>query len=276
MMNITPITQENIDYFKPVIPDTLIPRANLMLGAVEEGTPCGVLLAQVNPPEDAELLWFYVEKKRRGQGCGTELFDTFTGLIDKMNIPVSYFTLTETKDTEDMVSFLSDTAYVREMPDAGFVYTFSLRDVDRPLFGRASKNTDIVPLSKADSYVLHGVEKVILQEFSHQVQKDESEAWKRSELSFVCMNGKKVMSCLLVHMDGEEIHMDYLYDSSGNPMNSMGLIARFLEQTDEFCLSPTTALRVPVVNEDMERMLIKMTGGRMKNVGNLSVWTRRL
>ena len=274
-MEITQITQLNIDYFKPVIPPTFIPRANLMLGAVEEGVPCGVLLAQVIN-EEAELLWLFVTEESRRQGCATLLLDTFTNLIDELGVEISYFTMNETEKTEDMVAFLAGTGYVRELPDAGECLTFALRDVDRSIFLAPSSKTGIVPLAEAESYCIRGVEKLLAEEFGVRMQPVDREQWKNSELSFVRQAEKQVSSFLLARLIGEELYVDYLYDGTGNPKYSMGLIARFLIRTDDFFLSPKTKVHVIVTSGDMKRMLSKMTDGKLKEIGTLTAWTRRV
>lgn len=165
---------------------------------------------------------------------------------------------------------------MRELPHFGTQNSFCLRDVDRSLFPPASARNSILPLSEAEDFCISGIETLLLKKFGHRVLPYELKAWTDSELSFVRSEKKQVTSLFLTQLIGEELFIDYLYDSSENPKISMGLITRFLAQTDEFCLAPTTLIHVTAITGDMERMLDKMTSGKMKETGALTVWTRRI
>ena len=277
-MEITKITDDNIAFFKPVIPDSLLMRSTLRLGAVHNGTACGVLLADVGE-KDAELLWFFVDEKHRNMGCGELLMSAFTSMTDELSIPLGFFTLNEAESTSTFVSFLeAKTGFVREFDDVGRLLSFRLSSVDTNILKGADK-TDIRPLSSILSREEHMIRDILNQTFGVTVTDEEFSSWKSSGLSFVRVRDNKVCSFILVRLADssryELVNVDYIYDSNNDIKSLLGLISTVQQQTGELDLPPNTKVQTVSLSNVITALLDKLTGGEMTDKGNLTVWTRR-
>ncbi|MCR4589312.1 MAG: GNAT family N-acetyltransferase [Lachnospiraceae bacterium] len=83
-MKATFINVKNAEYYLPVLPEDMIYRATILIGAEDdEGTACGILAACEQPfGNDAEsvinLLFIYVHSEYRNMGAGTAMISLLT------------------------------------------------------------------------------------------------------------------------------------------------------------------------------------------------------
>ena len=277
-MNITKITEENIAYFKAVIPEPLLARSNFKIGAIDNGTACGVLLADVAENE-AELLWLFVDENHRRKGCGDLLMSTFTDSVDKLKTPISFFSLIESDDNMDFISFLDNkTGFVRELDNKGDVLSFRLHDIDEAQL-KGTQKPGIRPLSSALSREEKQIHKLIKQTFGVAVSDEDMNNWKSSDLSFIKVKDNTVEAFILLRFEYslhyEKINVDYIYDTDNNIKSFMDLADSVVKQLKEEQLGPNTKISAVALNDVITGFVAKITDGKFTKDGKLTVWTRR-
>lgn len=279
-MMITRITDENVSYFKAVIPDRLYARSNTALGAIDdEGKACGVLLADIGAQE-AELLWLFVDEKHRGEGFGELLMSTFTDIADKAGVRLSFFTMIETRNEEEFVDFLdSKTGFVREFDNKGTLYSFRLSDVK---VGSAVNTgvPGIKPLSDALSREERKVRERVKKLFGVQVSDADMEDWKSSGLSYVKTVDNETDAFVLakfVEDEGayERISVDYIYSSEQGMRSLLPIVGVMRSQTKALGLPPNTKVQAVALTNTIVGVINEVTDGKYTGEGKLTVWTRR-
>ena len=74
-MQSTYITEDNIEYFAPIIPDDVMERADFLLGCLDDDElVCGVCGIMIEPELTMiKILWIYVLPDRRRMGAGDRM-----------------------------------------------------------------------------------------------------------------------------------------------------------------------------------------------------------
>ncbi len=277
-MTITRITDKNIAFFQPVIPDAMLVRSNLALGVLSGGEACGVLLANIQSTY-AELLWIFVDEKHRDLGCGEQLMSAFTDIADGLNLPISFFTLNESQHTEEFVSFLdSKTGFVRELENKGESFSFFLKSVkSKP--SKRSDTTGIKPLSAVLSREEKMIHNLLNETFGVSVTEYDMTAWKDSNLSFLKVSDKRIESFILIRLTfakrSTNLMVDYIYDQNHDFKNIFALIDTVKDQTAKLYMPPNTLVQTVSLNSVITGLLYKITDGDLTKEGDLTVWTRR-
>ena len=126
-MKVTRITQKNVQYFRPLMPDQFLNDKNLLhLGAVsDDDEACAAMSVGVVGPM-AYVRWLYTATGLRGQGAATALMDAVTGLISQMNLDGIEIDFDEA-EAEDLDSFLTDYGFL--VADDRDVYSVPVADV---------------------------------------------------------------------------------------------------------------------------------------------------
>lgn len=73
-MKIVLSTEENLELFRPYLPDSLLHAPLTLLGCLDEDVPCG-FLALTRSAVDIEISWIWVAPEQRRRGVGTALLN---------------------------------------------------------------------------------------------------------------------------------------------------------------------------------------------------------
>ncbi len=134
-MEITIVTEENLPFFKPLVPDGVWKGADLMLGAIEEKTACGVLAAK----EEGTIFtiqYLFVAEGFRRRGIGRTLLESLHELGRQTRADLASFQYLKKPELEELYEFLKENDF-EEDEDGTPVYRVALKDLPEKYFGKA-------------------------------------------------------------------------------------------------------------------------------------------
>ncbi len=220
-MKVTRITQKNVQYFRPLMPDQFLNDKNLLhLGAVsDDDEACAAMSVGVVGPM-AYVRWLYTATGLRGQGAATALMDAVTGLISQMNLDGIEIDFDEA-EAEDLDSFLTDYGFL--VADDRDVYSVPVADV---VYGAAIEQLGETELHAGG---MHGVsDEAVRGRLIEYVERNgmnpEYLTRLSDEFSVVGTDGDgEVICCILISEDGDQ-DLSVRYMSAGGALFMTGVM----------------------------------------------------
>ncbi len=134
-MQVTRITNDNLEYFRVYLPPGRITPRQEALGLItEDGYPCAAALLS-GENGDAALDWFFVHPEYRRKGVGSEFLTKIESLLEG---ETDVFTVSYPVVTEGMDDFLYQNRYLLTEGDS--VYTVPLASIRKEPEAKRIKN----------------------------------------------------------------------------------------------------------------------------------------
>ncbi|MBQ8946602.1 MAG: hypothetical protein IJ058_07280 [Lachnospiraceae bacterium] len=211
-MNVTRITEENIDYFSPLIPEAVYEDKELLhLGAVtDEGEACAVMSVSFTG-NMAVIEWIYTAGSMREQGAGTALVDLLRTMTDQLGLEGIEVDFDDEADELDF--FLKDYGFL--VGEDNDVYEVPIKDI---VYGDL-----ISQLVEAENYS-RGIRKITdislkdsLAEYAGSIGIDRDGLSELSDkYSFVVTDDEGGINCsILISEEGEDDLRIHYLDAGG-------------------------------------------------------------
>ena len=263
VMNIVPITNENRSGFLPLIPHELCHGQEVLLGAVDDSTGCG--LAAYEILEDRCVInWLWVAGEWRGEGVASALLDAAcTDAFSKReHVQLCYSASLDGCGMLDLM--LMRRGFLVTVKDVLRCELTGEQLLNSPLMKKAKPNKNkwsrILPLYKVEPRALRAC----------MVVNEENEAYQASRADFAgadiqrsmaLMVDTEVKGCLLIHPDGEpgclRVSMFFLDASCSN------LGVAFLRACVERCMEfpeGIKSLRILAASRHTKKMVTTLLG----------------
>lgn len=274
-MNVTPITPENLPYFKPfLLPESAqaleenLPLA--AIGLVSEETGCGALTGYLTEHYFV-ISSFFVAPDYRRRGGGTLMLETLKKLLksdpEVHAITVSY-TITE-PDHELLHGFLEKRGFAQESFEKA-IYGITLRELQLSPFFSPSKSKSeytppkqLQPFSKVPELYIKQLDRRITLEYGRpwDTPLEQAENLER-DLSFAWIAHQKITAFLLLQRTGEH-QLTLAYADAGaefqTPPTALPLMlkASFQKALEKY--SADTRLLIQTTNSESTALLRGLT-----------------
>ena len=134
-MEITIVREENQSYFEPLMPRELWEKADLVLGAIEEGAACGILAATEEPEHIMALQYLFVAQEYRRKGIATALLEGLHEIGRYSGIDLTMCQYALNAEQEDLDQCLSKNLF--ELDEVRTpVYRTAFGDLSLKYFGK--------------------------------------------------------------------------------------------------------------------------------------------
>lgn len=263
-MEITIVRDENQFWFKPLMPQEIWERADLVLGAIEEGTACGILAATEEPEHIMALQYLYVAEEYRRKGMATALLEGMheIGKYSGMNLTICQYALSEEQSDLDLC--LSKNLF--ELDEVRTpVYRAAFGDLSRKYFGKQpdekSLRKAVLPLSEVTARMWNRfTEKLEKQpEDEAEVRELEVKYVYDQDASFLLMKQGEPVGCILFEQMEEDFLLAYfcvLKDAS--PADMMNLFQASYQNLKTRC-SDSSWIYINALTKATEKMVGNMT-----------------
>ncbi len=268
-MEITIVRQENRQYFEPLMPGQMWEWTDFVLGAIENGTACGVLAVQESG-SILEILYLYVAEPFRRKGVATELLNALheVGQLSQMDGEVCQYILgEETKDLEACLAynlFQNDEEYSK-------IYEVKPEDLSEKYFMRPFKGGGriLTPLSKVTARMWNQfLDRInaLPKEAGNTPQLDSMYLYDQ-EVSFLLTKRGEAIGCALIEKtDDGYIFSYFCLLEEGSPMEMMGLLKASYETLKKKC-KENDRIYINALTETVEKMVLQLTDGKARIMG---------
>lgn len=221
-MQIVPITNVNKSGFLPMIPRELLHAQEMLFGAIDGGTGCGLAAYEIWK-DRCVINWIWVAPPWRGEGIGSALLDAVCGdaFAKRPHVQLCYRAALEDSELLDLM--LLRRGFLVTADEVISCEVTGEELLNSPLMKHAkpqkNRGTRILPFSKVEPYALR--ECAVLNEEHGNYQASRADyAGADVQRSMVLLVDTKVRGCVLVHQDGEpgclRLSMFYLDEEYSN------------------------------------------------------------
>lgn len=275
-MDITWITEENQRYFAPLMPDEFWKRADLLLGAVEDGTACAMIAAREEGIA-LKILNLFVAEPFRGRGIGRALLERFHRIARETGFDLAVCELETGEDGQDeeLAEFLEENLFVPEESEDP-VYEVSFGDLAWQYFGAEPKDTGkkTAPLSRVTSRCWKRFAAAVYEQAG-----DEEDAIRLlsqesydPEVSFLLMEEETPAGGILFEKreDGYALSCICLFGEP-SPQDMMTLFRAAFEAMEPYA-DAQTPVYVCALNETSQKLVQRLSGNKAVRVGETQSW----
>lgn len=135
-MIITSIADENIHAFIPLVPDGMLSRCDLLLGAIEDDTACGILGARLADNGILDINLLYVSSSYRKRGAATQLLQSLIFFASRYGMNQLAISFSENDDdcSGAMTALMNKLGFEKKESDSGLY--FASLDTFAPLLSK--------------------------------------------------------------------------------------------------------------------------------------------
>lgn len=284
-MEITIVRQENRSFFEPLMPAEQWQFADLVLGAIEEGTACGVLAAQ-EAETILEIHYLYVAEEYRRKGIATRLLGELhrIGRISQMDGELCQYVDNEAMKALD--ACFAVNRYDRDEEEST-VYVTEFKDLSEKFFCRPKTDTkaDGPESYEAGAALGAGVKAVPLsavtaRTWNQFLEKLESLSNEDGtvpdlgvkylydqEISFLLVKRREPEGCILLEKQEEDYILSYFCILGKAVLaEMMGLFQVSYQALKKRCC-PESRIYINALTEATRKMVLQMTDQKAKEVG---------
>lgn len=275
-MEITLLDQKNAAPFLPMLQADSRLKGKLVLGAVEDEKPCGVLVAF---EEDRTLVieHLYVPENFRRKGVAAQLLDALNncGLSMQMDLSMACFIQ---KEGDDAVSKCLQAGQFEKDEVESPVYQFRFCDISPRYFSKKCSLSDIQILSlkaagsTAWKHLCRQMEAMQEQDENGLVPVLQEKNCYDPVLSYLAVKNDSITGCILVSRQQGFFLIDYLMAmGSETPLEMMGLFQasyQMMKKTEP----EDTIIRANALTDVTGKMILKMTDQKARKIGTAVSW----
>lgn len=263
-MEITVVREENQSYFEPLMPKEQWDQADLVLGAIEEGTACAVLAVSEEPEDILALQYLYVAKDYRRKGMATALLDGLheVGKRSGMNMTVCQYAQNE--ELEDLDLCLEKNLFELD-EEKSPVYVTTFKDLSPKYFGKNSgdprEKKAAVPLSEVTARLWNRWTKKLaaLPNPDGSIPELEVKYIYDQDASFLLVKKGEPVGCILF----EKLEEDYLLSyfcvlKDATPLDMMSLFEASYENLKKRCV-PSSRIYINALTKTTEKLVQNLT-----------------
>uniref|UniRef100_UPI00405620BC GNAT family N-acetyltransferase n=1 Tax=Agathobacter sp. TaxID=2021311 RepID=UPI00405620BC len=269
-MDITVIRKENQSYFMPLMPESIWKETDLALGAIVDGTACGILAVSAEEANILFLQHLFVDEGFRRRGVATALLNELYRIAKESKTDLCYCQYVEDEVTEGIKPCLTSNSYEQEQWKNP-VYVTAFGDLPKKIFERKIKisNGNLSPLSEVTNRAWNGLLKKMemLPNEEGTVPELKPKAVYDQKVSFLLMNNGEAEGCILFEKEEEAYILAYfcmLKRTASAEM--MGLFLASYEAMKTLC-SDDTPIYINALTQTAQKMAVQMTEGKAKEVG---------
>ena len=275
-MDITIVRKENRSFFEPLMPQNEWEDADLVLGAIDGGTACGILAAKAQGTI-LNLQYLYVAEGCRRKGIATKLLENLHEIGKEGQMDGEICRYLDNERTRELNTCLSHNRYEQDEPESP-VYAVAFGDLSERFFGSAQSGADAplpsgirtVPLSDASGRMWNQ----FLEELGRLPNEDGSvpdigmKHRYEQEASFLLTRGGEPAGCILWEKPEESYILSYfcVLNAKG-AAEMMGLFCASYRVLKENC-SLEDKLYINALTETTRKMVMQMTDQKAQSVGN--------
>lgn len=221
-MEITLVNEENRMYFDGLAPSGIWKRADLVLGAIERGQACGLLMATWLE-EDAVICYLYVEEEFRRKKIATGLMDTLHLLArvgSRASVRCSYV---GNDDTVELDAFFSYHRFVQE-EETNPMYRIPLGALDKTFLCKPIRQNvydKLIPIRAASAREWMQLVKCMKELRKYDEHGVFPELGSRGQFhgaySFLHILGDQCVGCILIHEQDGCYVIDFLWNAMERP-----------------------------------------------------------
>lgn len=270
-MEITVVREENQDYFEPLMPKEQWEQADLILGAIEEGAPCGVLAVTEEPEHILGLQYLYVAEDYRRKGIATVLLEGLNELGKRIGMDMVICRYAMNEEQKELDLCLSQNLF--ELDEAKSpVYVTAFGDLSPRYFEKAPEGD-----GKKRNVSLSEVTAKVWNRFMEKLSKLPNENGTVPELgvkylydqeaSFLLVKRGEPAGCILF----ERLEEDYLLSyfqvlGETSPVDMMSLFQDSYWVLKGRC-TPSTRIYINALTETTEKLVLKLTDQKARLQG---------
>ena len=268
MPDITAINQDNLEFFRALLPAEPDTEHTILLGSMQENEPTGVLMAH-KEEQSLSLDWLYVRKACRGKGAGKALLKTLINAVQDLHFDMIFFNLTETEELLRVKPFFKALGFIEEEESVGNVMVCALGDVDDTIFPEDLLTYNApIPLKSATTKVLSLMADALREDFGKSYTPERLHQSFNREFSFYRLLSDGRCSFVLVRTDKNSLTISYLKDQEPNdPRGVLRLIYAVYQKALEKNLPQSTLIYAAAVKRSVSDFYHKAAMGRVMDRG---------
>lgn len=274
-MDITIVREENRSFFEPLMPRKEWEEADLALGAIDEGTACGILAAKESDMA-LEILYLYVAEGYRRKGIATKLLEGLHRIGKQVQMDGELCQYLDNERTRELDACLSANRYARDELESP-VYVAAFGDLSERFFGSAQSAKAALP-SGVRTVPLSDVSGRMWNQFLEELGRLPNEDGAvpdigmkhryEQEASFLLTRGGEPAGCILWEKPDKDYILSYfcVLNAKG-AAEMMGLFFASYRVLKENC-SSEDKLYINALTETTRKMVMQMTDQKARLAGN--------
>lgn len=285
-MEITIVRQENRSFFEPLMPVEQWQFADLVLGAIEEGTACGVLAAQ-EAETFLEIHYLYVAEEYRRKGIATGLLEELHHIGRGSQMDGELCQYVDNEAMKGLDACLAGNRYERDEAEST-VYVADFKDLSGKFFGQtelagsgagqgADEGKAAVLGAGVKAVPLSAVTARMWNQFLKKLESLPNEDGTVPDLnvkylydqaaSFLLVKRGEPEGCILLEkQDADYILSYFCILSKAAPAEMMGLFRASYQVLKKYC-DPEDKIYINALTETTQKMVLHMTDQKAKTVG---------
>lgn len=285
-MEITIVRQENRSFFEPLMPVEQWQFADLVLGAIEEGTACGVLAAQ-EAETFLEIHYLYVAEEYRRKGIATGLLEELHRIGRGSQMDGELCQYVDNEAMKGLDACLAGNRYERDEAEST-VYVADFKDLSGKFFGQtelagsgagqgADEGKAAVLGAGVKAVPLSAVTARMWNQFLKKLESLPNEDGTVPDLnvkylydqaaSFLLVKRGEPEGCILLEKQEEDYILSYFCIlSKAAPAEMMGLFRASYQVLKKYC-DPEDKIYINALTETTQKMVLQMTDQKAKTVG---------
>lgn len=285
-MEITIVRQENRSFFEPLMPVEQWQFADLVLGAIEEGTACGVLAAQ-EAETFLEIHYLYVAEEYRRKGIATGLLEELHRIGRGSQMDGELCQYVDNEAMKGLDACLAGNRYERDEAEST-VYVADFKDLSGKFFGQtelagsgagqgADEGKAAVLGAGVKAVPLSAVTARMWNQFLKKLESLPNEDGTVPDLnvkylydqaaSFLLVKRGEPEGCILLEkQDADYILSYFCILSKAAPAEMMGLFRASYQVLKKYC-DPEDKIYINALTETTQKMVLQMTDQKAKTVG---------
>lgn len=264
-MIITSITEENLHAFEPLAPNGLLSRSDLLLGAIEEDTACGILGAVLADDGILDISLLYISEAYRRKGAATQLLQTLIFFASRYNLNQLTVSFLKTgDDLSEALSALFTKLNFERKDTSSELFTASL-DIFEPFLEKEfSFRGEVICLEKCLSKWWREFDKI---EDEHNLINLRGMNSYDTRASFLIIENDKCTGGLLISGGHGAYTLDYLLTAgTADPKAVFALLRAGFKELRSRREADTTII-VNAITEASEKLFKKLSGSNSKEIG---------
>ena len=285
-MEITIVRQENRSFFEPLMPVEQWQFADLVLGAIEEGTACGVLAAQ-EAETFLEIHYLYVAEEYRRKGIATGLLEELHHIGRGSQMDGELCQYVDNEAMKGLDACLAGNRSERDEAEST-VYVADFKDLSGKFFGQtevagsgagqgADEGKAAVLGAGVKAVPLSAVTARMWNQFLKKLESLPNEDGTVPDLnvkylydqaaSFLLVKRGEPEGCILLEkQDADYILSYFCILSKAAPAEMMGLFRASYQVLKKYC-DPEDKIYINALTETTQKMVLQMTDQKAKTVG---------
>lgn len=283
-MEITIVREENRSFFEPLMPEDQWEQADLVLGAIVDGTACGVLAAQ-EAETVLDIRYLYVAEEYRRRGVATTLLEGLHIIGREARMDGELCQYVDNEATRELDACFSGNRFERD-EEENPVYVAAFEDLSGRFFGQAEPEGDGQGKTETKESLLGpGVKAVPLSavtartwnQFLGELERLPNEDGTVPDLdvkylydqeaSFLLMKRGEPEGCILLEKQEEDYILSYFCIlKKAVPAEMMGLFRASYQVLKQNC-RPEDKIYINALTETTQKMVLQMTDQKARAVG---------